>query len=74
MNWQPHFCYESKTTHRNGTETRYVRHWIFGVLVRDTFPKVKTVIADDVPAYSDMIWTELKKGPPVLLRGGITKP
>ena len=39
MNWRPHYCEEEVTTHRNGTETRYVRHWIFGILVYDSFPK-----------------------------------
>jgi hypothetical protein len=39
MNWQPHLCEEEITTRRDGSVTRYVRHWIFGVLVWDTFPK-----------------------------------
>jgi hypothetical protein len=33
MNWQPHYCQEEIRTHGCGDVTRYVRHWIFGVLV-----------------------------------------
>jgi len=39
MNWQPHYCEEEITNHRDGTRTVYRRHWIFGVLVYDSFPK-----------------------------------
>ena len=39
--WRPHTCQEEITRHKNGTETRYARHWIFGFLVSDTFPKPK---------------------------------
>ena len=43
MNWQPHYCEEEITFHSDkSVKTRYVRHWIFGVLVRDTFPKAKS--------------------------------
>jgi hypothetical protein len=69
MNWQPHFCQEEITAHRNGSVTRYVRHWIFGVLVRDTFPKryigTKVQIYCTPPNKEDktfdrLEWTEIK--------------
>ena len=42
MNWQLHYCEEEITLHSDkSVKTRYARHWIFGVLVRDTFPKTK---------------------------------
>ncbi|HBB81973.1 MAG TPA: hypothetical protein DC031_01565 [Sulfitobacter sp.] len=53
MNWQPHFCYEEITRHKDGTETAYRRHWVFGVLVSDTFPRAR-VLAGKVPTLEEL--------------------
>jgi len=37
--WPPHQAYEEVTHHKNGTKTRYIRHWLFGWMIWDTFPK-----------------------------------
>jgi len=39
--WPPHQSYEERTTRKDGTETVFVRHWIFGKLVYDNFPERK---------------------------------
>jgi hypothetical protein len=61
MNWQPHRNQYELTTHRNGTQTRYDRDWIFGVLVRDTFPKVTPLpqVASGKPSKDDDTWEDL---------------
>lgn len=37
--WPPHQAYEEVTKHKDGTKARYSRHWLFGILVWDSFPK-----------------------------------
>ena len=37
--WPPYQSYEESTEHKNGIVTIFVRHWIFGKLVYDSFPK-----------------------------------